>query len=116
MIRVLPILVLFVASNATTVQAETAAETEIRWLIQAVADSHCEFDRNGNRYSAATAAEHLELKYARGKRYADSAEAFIERLATKSLWTGETYWMICDDDPAPAAQWLSMRLDELRAP
>jgi hypothetical protein len=98
------------------VQAETAAEDEIRWLIQAVADSHCEFDRNGKRYAAATAAEHLELKYARGERYADSAEAFIERLATKSSWTGETYWMICDDDPAPAAQWLSMRLEELRAP
>ncbi|MGA0334798.1 MAG: DUF5329 family protein [Luminiphilus sp.] len=116
MIRVLPLLVLFAGSSATRVQAETAAEDEIRWLIQAVADSHCEFDRNGKRYAAATAAEHLELKYARGKRYADSAEAFIERLATKSSWTGETYWMICDDDPAPAAQWLSMRLEELRAP
>jgi hypothetical protein len=115
-IRVLPLLVLFAGSSATRVQAETAAEDEIRWLIQAVADSHCEFDRNGKRYAAATAAEHLELKYARGKRYADSAEAFIERLATKSSWTGETYWMICDDDPAPAAQWLSMRLEELRAP
>ena len=116
MIRVLPLLVLFAGSSATRVQAETAAEDEIRWLIQAVADSHCEFDRNGKRYAAATASEHLELKYARGKRYADSAEAFIERLATKSSWTGETYWMICDDDPAPAAQWLSMRLEELRAP
>lgn len=116
MIRVLPLLVLFAGSSATRVQAETAAEDEIRWLIQAVADSHCEFDRNGKRYAAATAAEHLELKYTRGKRYADSAEAFIERLATKSSWTGETYWMICDDDPAPAAQWLSMRLEELRAP
>jgi hypothetical protein len=115
-IRFLPLLVLFAGSSATRVQAETAAEDEIRWLIQAVADSHCEFDRNGKRYAAATAAEHLELKYARGKRYADSAEAFIERLATKSSWTGETYWMICDDDPAPAAQWLSMRLEELRAP
>jgi hypothetical protein len=115
-IRVLPLLVLFAGSSATRVQAETAAEDEIRWLIQAVADSHCEFDRNGKRYSAATAAEHLELKYTRGKRYADSAEAFIERLATKSSWTGETYWMICDGDQAPAAQWLSMRLEELRAP
>ena len=116
MIRVLPLLVLFAGSSATRVQAETAAEDEIRWLIQAVADSHCEFDRNGKRYAAATAAEHLELKYARGKRYADSAEAFIERLATKSSWTGETYWMICDGGQVPAAQWLSMRLEELRAP
>jgi len=115
-IRVLPLLVLFAGSSATRVQAETAAEDEIRWLIQAVSDSHCEFDRNGKRYAAATAAEHLELKYARGKRYADSAEAFIERLATKSSWTGETYWMICDGGQVPAAQWLSMRLEELRAP
>lgn len=116
MIRVLSLLMLFAGSSATTVQAETPAEAEIQWLIQTVADSNCEFARNGESYPAATAAGHLELKYARGKRYADSAEAFIEHLATKSSWTGEPYWMICDGDQAPAAQWLSTRLEELRTP
>ena len=115
MIRLLPSLILVVGSMAT-VHSENDAEKEIRSLIQWVAGSDCEFNRNGSFHSAEVAAEHLELKYSQGKRYVDSAEAFIERLATKSSWTGETYWMICDDDPASAAQWLSMRLEELRAP
>ena len=70
---------------------QTDAKTEIRSLIQAVRESGCEFDRNGARHKAERAAEHLELKYARGERYAGSAEAFIERLATGSSWTGEPY-------------------------
>ena len=48
-------------------------------------------------------AEHLELKYSRGKRYADSAEAFIDRLARKSSWSGEPYQLICDGETRPPA-------------
>ena len=91
------------------------ADTEIRGLIQAVAESGCEFDRNGTRYSAKEAAEHLELKYSRGKRHANSAEAFIQRLASKSSWSGKPYQMICDGEAEPAGDWLSATLIQLRA-
>ena len=64
---------------------------EIRSLIQAVGKSGCEFDRNGMLYTTERAAEQLELKYVQGKRYAGCAEAFIERLATGSSWSGELY-------------------------
>ena len=64
--------------------------------------------------TAERAAEHLELKYARGKRYADSAEAFIERLATGSSWSGEPYWMICDGDKISLAEWLAEQLEGSR--
>ena len=62
-------------------------------------------------------AEHLELKYSRGKRYADSAEAFIDRLARKrkSSWSGEPYQLICDGEKQPAGDWLTMRLEALRS-
>ena len=33
-----------------------------------------------------------------GKRYAGSAEVFIDRLASKSSWSGEPYQMICDGE------------------
>ena len=103
--------------TAPIVQAlgETGAETEIRSLIQAVRESGCKFDRNGTLYTAERAAEHLELKYARGERYAGSAEEFIERLATGSSWTGEPYWMICDGDKIPSAEWLAEQLEGSRA-
>ena len=103
-----------IAGSIATVHAEADADTEIRALIQAVAESECEFTRNGSVYSAETAAEHLELKYSRGKRYADSAEAFIERLASKSSWSGKPYQMICDGETQPASEWLTVRLEALR--
>jgi hypothetical protein len=94
--------------------ADTAADTEIRALIQAVAESGCEFNRNGSVHSAEAAAEHLELKYSRGKRYAHSAEAFIERLASKSSWSGKPYQMVCDGEEQPAGDWLTATLEEFR--
>ena len=114
MSRILLSLMLLTAHVSQTL-GETGAETEIRSLIHAVRKSGCEFDRNGTLYAAERAAEHLELKYARGKRYADSAEAFIERLATGSSWSGEPYWMICDGDNTLAAEWLSKKLESSQA-
>ena len=114
MSRVLLTLILL-AAPISRAHAETDAEAEIRSLIQAVRDSGCEFDRNGTRYPAERAAEHLELKYSRGKRYADSAEAFIEHLATGSSWSGEPYWMICESDKTLAAEWLGDKLEDSRA-
>ncbi|MEK9593356.1 MAG: DUF5329 domain-containing protein [Luminiphilus sp.] len=94
--------------------AQTDAEAEITALIAAVRESGCEFNRNGSLHSAEAAAEHLELKYSRGKRYADSAEAFIERLASKSSWSGKPYEMICDGETQPAGDWLTATLVALR--
>ena len=103
-----------VAGFITTAHADADADTEIRTLIQAVAESDCEFSRNGSLHSAEAAAEHLQLKYSRGKRYADSAEAFIERLASKSSWSGKPYQMICDGETQPAGDWLTATLIALR--
>ena len=106
------LLLTLLATSSFSSSAQTEAETEIRWLIQAVRDSDCQFDRSGTLHSAESAANHLELKYSRGKRYADSAEAFIERLASQSSLTGEPYRMICEGSAMPAANWLTTKLDE----
>ena len=103
-----------IAGFIATAHAEADADTEIRALIQAVAESECEFNRNGSLHSAEAAAAHLELKYARGKRYADSAEAFIERLASKSSWSGKPYQMICDGQTQPTGDWLRAALEDIR--
>ena len=113
MIRVLVLMILLTGPIAAAL-ADTAADTEIRALIQAVAESGCEFNRNGSLHSAEAAAEHLELKYSRGKRYANSAEAFIDRLASKSSWSGKPYQMVCDGEEQPAGDWLTATLEEFR--
>ena len=104
-----------IAGFTATVHADADVDTEIRSLIQAVAESGCEFNRNGSGHSAEAAAEHRELKYSRGKRYANSAEAFIARLASKSSWSGKPYQMICDGKAQPAGDWLTATLGELRS-
>ena len=113
MTRLLLSLILL-AGCIATVRADMTAHEEIRALIQAVAESGCEFNRNGSLHSAEAAAEHLELKYSRGKRYANSAEAFIDRLASKSSWSGKPYQMICDGEAQNAGDWLTATLEELR--
>ena len=114
MTRLLLSLVL-IAGFIATVDAAADADTEIRALIQAVAESECEFNRNGSLHSAEAAAAHLELKYSKGKRYAKSAEAFIERLASKSSWSGKPYQMICDGQTQPTGDWLTATLQYIRA-
>jgi len=104
-----------IAGSIATVHAEADADTEIRALIKAVAESGCEFNRNGSLHSAEAAAAHLELKYSQGKRYANSAEAFIERLASKSSWSGQPYQMICDEQTQPAGNWLTATLATIRS-
>jgi len=94
--------------------ADAVDETEIVYLLDFVAASGCIFVRNGDEHNAADAADHLRLKYGRGKRYVDSAEDFIDFLATESSWSGEPYTIICDGVSQASAQWLYRALSDYR--
>ena len=50
-----------IAGLVATARADSETDTEIHALIQAVAESDCEFNRNGSVYSAEAAAEHGAL-------------------------------------------------------
>ena len=104
----------FALSFPATVFADRA-ETEIDHLITTVGESGCTFIRNGSRHDAEDAASHMRLKYRRGKRYATSAELFIERLASKSSFSGKPYAIECPGSGAvPSGEWLTARLQEYR--
>ena len=91
-------------------------DPEIDHLLTAIGNSGCVFIRNGSRHDAVKAEEHLRMKYERGRRYATSAEAFIERLASKSSMTRKLYMMECPGAEAePAGEWLMQRLEEFRS-
>ena len=103
-------LVLSMALPAT----ELLVETEINALLEVVAKSGCDFKRNGTLHSSPDAAEHLALKYSRGQRYVETTENFIDRLATKSSWTGRSYTVICDGVETASGTWLHAQLLDLR--
>jgi hypothetical protein len=108
--RLLPALAL--VFGAATL-ADTGSEVEA--LIARVAQSECTFIRNGSEHDAAEAADHLRLKYRRGKRYVDSAEQFIDRLASESSWSGKAYTLRCDGVTETSRAWLQRQLSLLRA-
>ena len=83
-------LLIFFGVNA---YAQINEETKIEYLIGSVekAPEGTKFIRNGKEYSGEKAAEHLRTKYKRGKKYADTAELFIENIASKSSVTGIEY-------------------------
>ncbi len=90
-------------------------EEQIMSLIDAIETSGCEFIRNDTRHDAEEAADHLRLKYRRGKRYASTPESFIENLASKSSLSGKPYSIACDDGTSTSAEWLTNELESIRA-
>lgn len=101
----------------TTAAAEPddMAAAEIDALLTTVGSSDCVFIRNGRRYDADTAEQHLRLKLRRGKRYVTSTETFIERLASKSSMSRKPYFIQCPgEEQVPSGEWLRQKLEQQR--
>ena len=90
------------------------ADREIQYLFEFVAGSGCRFERNGSSHDPEDAADHLRLKYRRGARYVNTAEQFIDRLASESSWSGRAYTTHCEDRAIPTGQWLHQALADYR--
>lgn len=95
--------------------ADETMDVEIDHLLAVVGESECTFVRNGMEYAAGDASDHLAMKRRRGKRYYESADEFIENIASKSSWSGKPYQIRCDDEAAvPAGEWFGRVLTEFR--
>lgn len=95
-----------------------AAETmnvEIDYLLETVAESDCTFIRNGKEYAAIAARDHLQMKRERGRKYYESTEQFIDRIASKSSWSGKPYMIRCADTEITASEWFTRALADFRA-
>lgn len=96
-------------------QLPPAERQRIERLLNAIEqDTSVRFDRNGTRVGGADAARFLRAKWARNEAGVDSAEAFIERIASRSSTSGRPY-LVCagEADCTEARVWLSARLRSL---
>lgn len=105
------------ATVAVAGKADPTTQREVGQLLDFVAQSNCQFNRNGSWYDARKARVHLQEKYdyldQRGK--VPNAEAFIDLAASKSSMSGKPYQVRCGDAPVmPSATWLSTELKRLR--
>lgn len=114
--RLIVLLAIALSGPTAADDASDRAAAEIEYLMTAIGDSGCEFIRNGKRHDAEAAERHIRMKYSRAKRYAPTAERFIERLASKSSISRRRYLMDCPGEaPVPSGDWLTARLAEYRA-
>lgn len=91
-------------------------DAEIDYLLETIETSGCTFIRNGKEHEPGPARSHLEMKRKRGKRYYDSTEEFIERVASSSSWTGKPYMIRCgSEEPKPIEGWYKQALSDYRA-
>jgi len=114
------ILILFAAvmmlGNATAQADASNMDAEIDFLLDTVVTSNCVFIRNGSEYKSEAARDHLQMKRERGKRYFDNTEEFIERLASKSSWSGKAYLIQCGNAPQQTTNsWFNALLVQYRS-
>lgn len=113
------LLALLLGASALLAHATPSATEEklIDTLIQRVSRmSAMVFMRNGNEYTAADAAKHMQAKYDYFKKELVTAEDFIERCASRSEMTGQAYKVkLTDGVVRDANEFLNSELRVLRA-
>ena len=109
-------MLLTLSTSAFGADEDSEVQQEIEYLLTQVSDSGCIFIRNGSEHDAADAADHMRMKYGNGKRWVSSAEDFINRIASKSSWSGKKYQIQCPGEAAcPSGDWLTEKLSDYRA-
>jgi hypothetical protein len=94
-----------------------ATEREIAHLFAYLQASGCDFFRNGSWHNSTEAAFHLNRKYRDllSKGPVPSAEAFIEKAASKSGISGKAYRVRCGSrPPVNSADWFGAELERYR--
>ena len=91
------------------------SQTEIQHLLVFVAQTDCQYERNGEMHSGKQAVEHIQNKYDYFKDKIGSTEDFIRYAATKSKISGKYYLVHCTEQPAlKSEQWLLAELAAYR--
>jgi len=106
------------ASLPAWAQDETRSRQEIAHLLDFVADSGCQFNRNGSWHDSRAARNHLQEKYdyLKHRKLVPDTKAFIERAATESSFSHKAYQVRCGNGPViTSAQWLNTELARYRA-
>ena len=101
----------------TLLAGSAVADTqqEIDHLLGYVADTNCQYDRNGTVHSGPEAMDHINMKYEHYRKKVKIAEDFIKYSATKSMMSGKKYKIRCPGAEAVnASDWLLEELHRYR--
>ena len=119
-IRLKPCLILmlgFLLMPVARAEPTITEQVEVNFLLGYVDGSVCEFNRNGAWHDSKKAQEHLrdKFKYMSARNLIITTEDFIEKVATKSSFTGRSYQVRCGDGVIMSSnQWLRAELARFR--
>ncbi len=106
---------LFYAGMLFTGAVNADTQQEINHLLEFVASTSCQYERNGSVYDGVRAEQHIKRKYEYFKDKIISAEDFIKYSATKSTMSGRHYKIHCDNIAIQnSSDWLLNELKKYR--
>jgi len=98
-----------------SVNAKATMKDEITHLLSYVANTECDYNRNGTIHTGLAAVEHINKKYQYYSDKIESTEDFIKYAATKSKMSGQYYMIECNDlMPIKSRDWLLNELNNYR--
>ena len=107
--------VFLILLSVLSLNAFASTDNEINHLLNFVASTDCQYERNGTLHTGQEAVEHINKKY---NYYSDdikTTEDFIKYSATKSKISGKYYQIHCGNNPAVKSQdWLLTELSVYR--
>ena len=112
------LLALATSCPALSNEPDEITKKEISYLINRLASSGCQFNRNGTWYDSSRAVSHLKRKYEYllKKDLVPDTEAFIQRAASESTASGLPYLVKCGQEPeVQSAVWFREALVKFRA-
>lgn len=99
-----------------TCSAFASTQDEINHLLEFVASTQCQYERNGERHDGSEAVTHIKRKYDYYADEVETAEDFIQYAATKSALSGRYYQVHCaNKDPMKSHDWLLIELSHYRS-
>lgn len=112
------LLSLYSVCDTAESSSQKVLQFEITHLIEIVKSSGCVFEKNGSRHTAKEVAAHLKRKLHDNEANLKTTEEFIEKVASKSTWTGKPYFVSCTRDRqvrrSPVNYWLNQKLIDYR--
>ena len=105
--RVAALIAACVLPGVLCAQTQRSEQAQIDALLRAVAESGCQVERNGSLHGAAEAEAHLRMKLERAGNRVQTAQQFIDHVASSSSASGKPYRMHCPGQaPIAAREWL----------
>ena len=91
-------------------------QEEIDHLLDFVARTDCQYDRNGTIYNGQEARDHISMKYEYYQKKVKTTEDFIRYSATESKMSGRKYKIHCpNQETMDSGLWLLNELQTYRA-